>query len=311
MASLVTNGSHTPLRYPGGKGKLTKFVAHTLSVNNISGTYIEPFAGGAGIAINLLLCNQVENIIINDLDDGVYAFWITLVRNPSSLISKIQDVPFDTKDGITRIGGERAYWFWKTVKTRYAANKYSSIEDKAFDFFLLNRMNVSGIIKAGLIGGVSQLGTYNISSRFNKKSLISRIENIADVRHHIQVTRRDGTKLLAEVAEKELCDLDNCFVFFDPPYYVQGRNLYTTFAPYKIHSLLERTLSQEQPWKWILTYDVAPEILELYKDVNAKRYRYQLSYSAYHHGHFNEYMFADPRINIDSFDKVNLLPLDD
>ncbi|EAG5355425.1 DNA adenine methylase, partial [Listeria monocytogenes] len=44
----------SPLRYPGGKTQLSSFVKNLLEINNIvGGTYIEPFAGGAGVAIQL------------------------------------------------------------------------------------------------------------------------------------------------------------------------------------------------------------------------------------------------------------------
>jgi DNA adenine methylase len=86
----ITNGAHSPLRYPGGKGKITQFVNNILEENGINGTYIEPLAGGAGVAINLLLAGKVDKIIINDLDNGVYAFWYTLVHSPKYLINHIK-----------------------------------------------------------------------------------------------------------------------------------------------------------------------------------------------------------------------------
>ena len=43
---------YSPLRYPGGKGKLAPFMELMIRKLNLQGgTYIEPFAGGAGIAI--------------------------------------------------------------------------------------------------------------------------------------------------------------------------------------------------------------------------------------------------------------------
>ena len=41
----------TPLRYPGGKQKLTPFIIEVLKANDlIGGHYMEPYAGGAGVA---------------------------------------------------------------------------------------------------------------------------------------------------------------------------------------------------------------------------------------------------------------------
>ncbi|EAV9865380.1 DNA adenine methylase, partial [Listeria monocytogenes] len=61
--------TQSPLRYPGGKTQLFKFVRNLIEINEIKhSTYIEPFAGGAGVALELLFSNSVENIVINDYD---------------------------------------------------------------------------------------------------------------------------------------------------------------------------------------------------------------------------------------------------
>ena len=66
----------SPLRYPGGKGKLAKFMKYMIDqLGHGGGTYIEPFAGGAGIAIELLLEGVVSRIVINDYDKGIWSFW--------------------------------------------------------------------------------------------------------------------------------------------------------------------------------------------------------------------------------------------
>lgn len=47
---------YSPLRYPGGKGKLAPFMKKIIdATGHKGGIYIEPFAGGAGVALDLLL----------------------------------------------------------------------------------------------------------------------------------------------------------------------------------------------------------------------------------------------------------------
>ena len=65
--------TYTPLRYPGGKNKLAKQFEEICRKNNIS-TFIEPYAGGAGVSLFLLLNNVVKNVILNDLDPLIYSF---------------------------------------------------------------------------------------------------------------------------------------------------------------------------------------------------------------------------------------------
>ena len=78
---MVSN--YSPLRYPGGKTKLYSIVKEILNCNNlIGGTYVEPFAGGAGIAIKLLMNNDVSKIVINDIDPAIYYFWKVILNYP-------------------------------------------------------------------------------------------------------------------------------------------------------------------------------------------------------------------------------------
>lgn len=307
----LTNNSNSPLRYPGGKGKISRFIGNVMADNGITGTYIEPFAGGAGIAINLLLSNRVNKILINDLDEGVYSFWIDVTRNPEWLIRKIQDVPFDYHDRPGTFSGAEYFHYWEKIKARYTRNTYSDLRLKGFDFFMLNRMNVSGILKGGPIGGKHQDGRYNISSRFNKKTLIRRITDIANQADRITVTSFEGSYLCKRLSQDNefVQDLANALVFADPPYYVQGKNLYNSYAPDRIHELVSSSLLEKHPWHWILTYDISARINELYPDVRLKKYRYRISYSANKRGKFDEYMFVSSELNIESSENVNLVSL--
>ena len=87
----------SPLRYPGGKSRITKTIESILKKidNSNKITYIEPFAGGAGIAINLLLTEKVKKIVINDYDKAVYSFWRAIKEKPESFIKLIYDVPIN------------------------------------------------------------------------------------------------------------------------------------------------------------------------------------------------------------------------
>ena len=86
------NGS--PLRYPGGKSLMTHFLIELFNENGLQNvTYVEPYAGGAGAAINLLLGNHVNNIIINDANIGIYSFWHYLLTESDKFINTVQRMP--------------------------------------------------------------------------------------------------------------------------------------------------------------------------------------------------------------------------
>ena len=78
----------SPLRYPGGKTKLYDIVRDIINKNNLHNTYIEPFAGGAGLALKLLFKNDVKKIIINDSDLAIYALWYSVLNHTDIIYLK-------------------------------------------------------------------------------------------------------------------------------------------------------------------------------------------------------------------------------
>ena len=141
--------TYTPLRYPGGKTKNYEYVKKILQVNCIDGTYVEPFAGGAGLAIKLLLNNDVNRIIINDSDYAIYSFWKCLLDYTDELCEYIQNVPVTISQ-------------WEKERHVYMNQNSYSILDIGKATIFLNRTNVSGIMKGGLIGGIKQDGKYKM-----------------------------------------------------------------------------------------------------------------------------------------------------
>ena len=158
---------YSPLRYPGGKGKLTPFIEMLIEAyGHKGGTYIEPFAGGAGVAIELLERDIVSRIVINDLDKGIYSFWRAILNETDRFIDAIIQAPLDMTE-----------WH-KQHEICLAQNQKYSFE-LGFATFYMNRTNRSGIIKGGVIGGQDQAGIWKLDARFNKKELIDRIQKIA------------------------------------------------------------------------------------------------------------------------------------
>ncbi|TOQ57176.1 DNA methyltransferase, partial [Vibrio parahaemolyticus] len=84
---------YSPLRYPGGKSKLTAYVLETLKINDLhGGAYVEPFAGGCAIAWYLLLEGHVSKVFINDLNPSIHAFWFSVLNHTDDLCQMITDV---------------------------------------------------------------------------------------------------------------------------------------------------------------------------------------------------------------------------
>lgn len=263
----------TPLRYPGGKSQFYKSVHSIIIRNNVqNATYIEPFAGGAGVAIRLLIEGVVDEIIINDIDYAIYSFWDTLKNETDWLINKIINTPVTISE-------------WNKQKRIYLNQKKYSKRDVGFATLFLNRCNRSGILTAGPIGGKNQTGSYKIDCRFNKDKIISIIRMISFYKNRIKVYNLDATDLICS-----LKDITNSFWFIDPPYFVKGAELYKNSFCYNDHRRLSNVIKDNlKEASWILTYDVCDEIFELYKTFRYKKIL--LSYTVENKRKENEYLF--------------------
>lgn len=284
----------SPLRYPGGKTQLYAFIKQTISYNNLpnSITYCEPCAGGAGIAISLLLKGDVKQIIINDYDIAIYSVWHAILHETKRLISKIRRTSITIDE-------------WHKQREIYAKlshfKKYSF--KLAFATFFLNRTTRSGIITGGPIGGHKQESKYTIDCRFNKEVLIAKIKTISEHKDYIQLYNLDIIDFINQVILTNTPD--KLFIYLDPPYYIQGQSLYKVFFNEEHHELLARTLRKLDHYNWIATYDNSLAIKELYIDDRPIK-EYSLRYSANKVREEKEILFCSKAITVKSFDKVSL-----
>lgn len=280
----------SPLRYPGGKTQLSKFVNNLIQVNNLNKpVYCEPFSGGFGAGMELLFSDSVESVIINDYDLGIYSVWFAILHESDRLSDLISKTPVSIQE-------------WNNQKEIYrlnmVSNKYSI--ELAFATLFLNRTNISGIIGGGPIGGKSQKAKYLIDCRFNKSALIEKIKSISAYSKKIELHNLEANKLISDILLK--MDPNNLFIFFDPPYYKQGKNLYTNFFNHENHVELKNNIQKLDDFKWITTYDYDPNIKDIYS--NYKSMEYKIRYSANKVRKEKEYLFHSPSTKIESFDKV-------
>lgn len=272
---------NTPLRYPGGKGKLTDFIKLVFEQNDLlDGHYIEPYAGGAGIALTLLLHSYASCIHLNDLNPAVHAFWRAVLDDPEALCKKILDTPVTMDE-------------WNKQKAILSNPVGYSPLDVAFSTFFLNRTNRSGIILGGVIGGKSQDGDWKLNARFNKKDLITRIERIAMYRSRIHLYNLDAAKLITDVLptlpKKSL-------VYLDPPYYVKGKGLYQNHYLHDDHIAIAKLVKKDIKLPWIVSYDHAPEIVGMYK--GCPTIEYGINYSAQERYKGAEVMFFSSKLKV-------------
>ena len=182
--------NNSPLRYPGGKSLMTNFFVDLFCGNGLQEiVYAEPYAGGAGAAINLLLNGHVNEIIINDANIGIYSFWNALVNESDRFIQTINTIPVTLTE-------------WYTQRDILQKSTEPSFELGVAAFFM-SRTNRSGVIFGGVIGGSTEEkqnnAKYKIDCRFNKQELIRRLEIIAENRSRIRVTNEDALDFLRQL----------------------------------------------------------------------------------------------------------------
>lgn len=263
---------YSPLRYPGGKSKLYNYTVALLENNHLIGcTYCEPFAGGAGLALKLLLKGHVSQLLLNDLDRSIFAFWATILNDTDAFCEAIADIPVTMNE-----------WYkQKEVQNNKSA---ANLFDLALSTFFLNRTNVSGIIMGGVIGGYKQTGKYKMNCRFNKPDLIKRIKRISEFKDVISIFNKDAIDFI----HNEVNNLDNknTFVFIDPPYYAKGPTLYLNAFEHSDHQDLANTVQATIKCPYIITYDNHEVIHFMYKELDPEEF--SIYYSANKKGNAKE-----------------------
>lgn len=257
----MMNNFYSPLRYPGGKNCIFKFVSQFFYENELLGcSYAEPYAGGSGLALRLLFEGYVDSIYINDLDTFIYSFWKAVLNNTEEVCSWITSLSIDIDT-------------WNKYKqVQLQPDRYDYLEHAKATFFL-NRTNVSGVIKGGVIGGQKQTGKYKIDARFNKLELIRRIEKIASKKNRIHLSNLDGLKFIKKMNKQK----DDVFIYLDPPYYQKGSDLYMNFYKDQDHKKLSKTVKKITQ-KWMVSYDNHEFIIRLY--FGQQKLKYKLAQSA-------------------------------
>ncbi len=278
---MYSNKLYTPLRYPGGKARFSPLLERLIRDNNLDGGhYFEPFAGGCGLALILLIDNVVDEIHINDIDPAVADFWKAAVNQSAQLIEMVASADVSIE----------AWHHWRSVMT---GKTQASDLERGFATLFMNRTNRSGILKGGVIGGKLQAGKYKLDARFMRQKICERLERIGALSQRINVYEEDALTILQRCSQflpvKTL-------VYLDPPYYVKGAGLYRNSYKDDDHKAIAKLmLSGSFTFPWIVSYDNAEEIRCMYGDTNMVTYG--LNYTAQRRYVGDEVMFFSENLN--------------
>lgn len=279
---MFSNKLYTPLRYPGGKARFAPFIAKLMRSNDLNGGhYLEPYAGGAGVALELLFDGIVDEVHINDADPAVYDFWKAATRHSDEMIERVATEPVNIE----------AWHKWRAVVNGQTP---ASLPERGFATLFLNRTNRSGILKGGVIGGKDQSGEYKLDARFMRSQLCDRLRRIGHYADRINVYGEDALALLkrckAFLPSKSL-------IYLDPPYYVKGQGLYRNFYNHEDHvAIAELMMKRSFPRNWMVSYDDVPAIRTMYR--GSKVRGYGLRYTAQQRYEGSEVMFFSEGLRV-------------
>lgn len=256
------NRYKTPLRYPGGKQKLAPFVAEIMIENDLrGGHYAEPYAGGAGVAIELLLNGIASHIHLNDSCSAVHSFWKSVINETEELCRRISRASLNVRE-------------WRKQQEILRNRAEHSVLDVGFSMFYLNRVNRSGILSGGLIGGLAQEGEWLMDARFPRSELIRRIENIARYKKNVHLRNWDAERFITTYLPRLPSE---SLVYCDPPYFEKADRLYLNHYQPEDHRRIAKVI-QKIKLPWIVSYDAAPDILKCYS--RRRAFIYGLQYNA-------------------------------
>jgi len=236
----------SPLRYPGGKWRFASFFEELIATNfKKRPAYVEPYAGGASLALTLLFAGKVSSIYLNDLDPAIYAFWYCVLNRLKGLSKLLQATPVTPAE-------------WRRQKDVYRRGMSAGMLALGFATLFLNRTNHSGILNGGMIGGKAQQGQWRIDARFNRTELMRRLNRVNFFKQRIHLSCTDAMEFLRNHDRNA-----NKLIYLDPPYFGAGRHLYlNAYRPTDHARIRDRISGLKCPW--LVSYDDVPEVRSLY-----------------------------------------------
>lgn len=271
----------SPLRYPGGKVKMAPFLSTLIADQAIRPTvYAEPYAGGAGAALHLLVCGAVDRLALNDLNPGVAAFWRAVFFETEALVERVREATPTLEE-------------WAVQRAIYL-DPHAEPFDRGFATFFLNRTNRSGILSARPIGGLEQNGTWKLDARYHSDKLAARIEFLGTLADRVDVSEQDGSEFIEALDRGP----EPTLFYVDPPYLKQGEELYLADMQYTDHVKLSTVLHTVTA-PWVLTYDRDDRVhQDLYAQMSCAAFTVSHTAAKQHVG--GEYLVVPQHVRVTS-----------
>lgn len=247
-SAIKFNKQLSPLRYPGGKSKLIDLLYPY--VDKEKKCFVEPYCGGCSVSLALLAAGVISQVVLNDLDYGIFSLFNLILYDTKWLEQAIREF----------IPTREEFFKGRSI----ILDNYKNVTERQAGFAMLtvNRIAYSGVIRAN--------PKSNIMERWNANTLIRRINWISEQKDKIKLLNLDAESIIQEYYWNK----DNV-IFIDPPYYSKGKVLYNLYYKEQQHeslALLLNTLYSSYPGcaDILITYDNEPFIKNLYPYSNVQ-----------------------------------------
>lgn len=242
----------TPLRYPGGKSRATKFLFDYLP--NEIGSYREPFLGGGSFAIEFSKRYPETPVWVNDIYLNLFCFWDQLQKNNEALHSAILSRKMKAESYEDTTGAHKELFLESRNNLGMVLDSFS----RAVYFFIANKCSFSGLGESSGFSAAASRSNFSVNNINNLPKYLPIIKNWT-------ITNLNYTELLD-------CE-ETAFIFADPPYdiksflYGKKGKHHSDFNHYDFCEQM-----QDCSGNVMITYNSNEILRELYKDWNQKEW---------------------------------------
>jgi len=244
IVNVASVPQRSPFRYPGGKTWLVPLVRQWLiGLPKRPPEFIEPFAGGAIVGLSVAFEHLADHVTLVELDEQVAAVWKTIIHGDYEWLGN-KIIHFDlTHENVDNI----------------LAQTQVSLEEKAFQTILRNRINRGGILAPGAGKIKNGENGKGIKSRWYPDTLRKRILDIGRIRDRITFIEGNGMQVLEQNADRS-----DVAYFIDPPYTADGKKAGTRlYTHFEIDHEKLFTIAATLEGDFLMTYDNAPGVKQM------------------------------------------------
>jgi DNA adenine methylase len=193
------------LKYPGGKYALLDAIDTALPRGSVD-LYVEPFVGGASVALNI--GRRYPYMALNDANPDLVNFWRQISINPRAVSENFQKLVDTLKDS----DPTKLY-----LEVRQAFNeRRSPPHEQAAMFYFLNKRGFNGLIR------YNSQGEFNVPAGKYKSLPTLPYEHLEDVSSILSANASlhcaDWSRFLDKVAIPTAKEGASVLAYIDPPY---------------------------------------------------------------------------------------------